>query len=218
MKKLITGLSIFLGVSISGFGQSANHDQYKETISYLQGNSIYDRGVMTFFEEMRDYGFAHSDPFMRDAQTLACIFMLIFFSLKCYEMMAGDKKLEIMPLLRPFALVILLMWWPIFCQIVAFPTDLIAAKTEALFGTQNDTNNALRLDRAAYMIEMADQLVTQPKFQPMVLRTTHHHRPLVGCCRSLPVSPLPAPVASAAPALSSPATGSRGRHHPPFQS
>tara|TARA_R100000482_G_C5112579_1_gene141331 strand:- start:322 stop:1287 length:966 start_codon:yes stop_codon:yes gene_type:complete len=96
---------------------------------------------------------------MRDAQTLACIFMLIFFSLKCYEMMAGDKKLEIMPLLRPFALVILLMWWPIFCQIIAFPTDLIAAKTEALFGTQNDTNNALRLDRAAYMIEMADQLV-----------------------------------------------------------
>jgi hypothetical protein len=159
MKRLIIGLSIFLGVSISGFAQSANHDQYKETISYLQGNSIYDRGVMTFFEEMRDYSFAHSDPFMRDAQTLACIFMLIFFSLKCYEMMAGDKKLEIMPLLRPFALVILLMWWPIFCQIIAFPTDLIAAKTEALFGTQNDTNNALRLDRAAYMIEMADQLV-----------------------------------------------------------
>lgn len=159
MKKLITGLSIFLGLSISGFAQSANHDQYKETISYLQGNSIYDRGVMTFFEEMRDYGFAHSDPFIRDAQTLACIFMLIFFSLKSYEMMAGDKKLEIMPLLRPFALVILLMWWPIFCQIIAFPTDLIAAKTEALFGTQNDINNGLRLDRAAYMIEMADQLV-----------------------------------------------------------
>ena len=61
MKKLITGLSIFLGVSISGIAQSANHDQYKETISYLQGNSIYDRGVMTFFEEMRDYGFARSD-------------------------------------------------------------------------------------------------------------------------------------------------------------
>jgi hypothetical protein len=159
MKKLITGLSIFLVLPITGFGQSVNHDEYKETISYLQGNSIYDRGVMTFFEEMRDYGFAHADPFNRDAQTLACIFMLIFFSLKCYEMMAGDKKLEIMPLLRPFGLVILLMWWPIFCQIIAFPTDLVAARTEALFGTQNDTNNALRLDRAAYMVEMADQLV-----------------------------------------------------------
>lgn len=159
MKKLFTGLSIFLGFSITGFGQSVNHDQYKETVSYLQGNSIYDQGVMTFFEEMRDYGFAHANPFIRDAQTLACIFMLIFFSLKCYEMMAGDKKLEIMPLLRPFALVILLMWWTVFCQIIAFPTDLIAAKTEALFGIQNDTNNALRLDRAAYLIELADQLV-----------------------------------------------------------
>jgi hypothetical protein len=107
MKKLITGLLLLLGFSTASSAQSVNHDEYKETISYLQGNSIYDRGVMTFFEEMRDYGFAHSDPFMKDAQTLACIFMLIFFSLKCYEMMAGDKKLEIMPLLRPFALVIL---------------------------------------------------------------------------------------------------------------
>ena len=159
MKKLLTIILMFLGFSIMGFAQSVNHDEYKETISYLQGNSIYDRGVMTFFEEMRDYGFAHSDPFIRDAQTLACIFMLIFFSLKCYEMMAGDKRLEIMPLLRPFALVILLMWWPIFCQIIAFPTDLIAAKTEALFSTQNDTNNSLRLDRAAYMVEIGDQLV-----------------------------------------------------------
>ncbi len=159
MKKLFTGLILFLGLSMTSLAQTVNHDEYKETISYLQGNSIYDRGVMTFFEEMRDYGFAHAGPFMKDAQTLACIFMLIFFSLKCYEMMAGDKKLEIMPLLRPFVLVILLMWWPIFCQIIAFPTDLIATKTEALFGTQNDTNNALRLDRAAYMVEMADQLV-----------------------------------------------------------
>jgi hypothetical protein len=159
MKRLLAGLTFFIGDTVSGFAQSVNHDEYKETISYLQGNSIYDRGVMTFFEEMRDYGFAHADPFMRDAQTLACIFMLIFFSLKCYEMMAGDKKLEIMPLLRPFALVILLMWWPVFCQIIAFPTNLVAAKTEALFGIQNDTNNALRLERAAYMVEMADQLV-----------------------------------------------------------
>jgi hypothetical protein len=159
MKRLLAGLTLFVGATASGFAQSVNHDEYKETISYLQGNSIYDRGVMTFFEEMRDYGFAHADPFMRDAQTLACIFMLIFFSLKCYEMMAGDKKLEIMPLLRPFALVILLMWWPVFCQIIAFPTNLVAAKTEALFGIQNDTNNALRLERAAYMVEMADQLV-----------------------------------------------------------
>ena len=159
MKRLLAGLTLFVGATASGFAQSVNHDEYKETISYLQGNSIYDRGVMTFFEEMRDYGFAHADPFMRDAQTLACIFMLIFFSLKCYEMMAGDKRLEIMPLLRPFALVILLMWWPVFCQIIAFPTNLVAAKTEALFGIQNDTNNALRLERAAYMVEMADQLV-----------------------------------------------------------
>lgn len=135
------------------------HDEYKEAISFLQGNGIYDRSVMQFFEGMRDYAYSHFGPFIRDAQALACIFMLIFFSMKSYEMMVGDKKMEIMPLLRPFGLLMLTMWWGIFCQVIAFPTDLISAKTEAMFSTQNDKINSLRLDRSAYMVGIADKMV-----------------------------------------------------------
>lgn len=134
-------------------------DEYKEAISFLQGNGVYDRGIMRFFEGMRDYAYSHFGPFIHDAQALACVFMLIFFSIKAYEMMVGDKKMEIMPLLRPFGLLMLTMWWGVFCRIIAFPTDLISAKTEAMFSTQNDRINALRLDRAVYIIEVADKMV-----------------------------------------------------------
>ncbi|NHE56439.1 plasmid transfer protein [Cyclobacterium plantarum] len=134
-------------------------DEYKEAISFLQGNGVYDRGIMRFFEGMRDYAYSHFGPFIQDAQALACVFMLIFFSIKAYEMMVGDKKMEIMPLLRPFGLLMLTMWWGVFCRIIAFPTDLISGKTEAMFSTQNDRINALRLDRAVYIIEVADKMV-----------------------------------------------------------
>ena len=73
--------------------------------------------------------------------------------------MVGDKKMEIMPLLRPFGLLMLTMWWGMFCRIIAFPTDLISAKTEAMFSTQNERINALRLDRAVYIIQVADKMV-----------------------------------------------------------
>lgn len=160
MKKLNITLLIWMAtVSVTHAQGILPHDEYKEAISFLQGNGIYDRAVMRFFEGMRDYSFSHFGPFIRDAQALACIFMLIFFSMKSYEMMVGDKKMEIMPLLRPFGLLMLTMWWGIFCQIIAFPTDIIAAKTEAMFSTQNDKINSLRLDRAVYLVGVADKMV-----------------------------------------------------------
>src|SRR5690554_5015225 len=160
MKKL--NITLLIGVATMSVSHAQGilpHDEYKEAISFLQGNGIYDRAVMRFFEGMRDYSFSHFGPFIRDAQALACIFMLIFFSMKSYEMMVGDKKMEIMPLLRPFGLLMLTMWWGVFCKVLAFPTDLISAKTEAMFSAQNDKINALRLDRAVYLIEIADKMV-----------------------------------------------------------
>lgn len=160
MKKLkITLLILLATISVTHAQGILPHDEYKEAISFLQGNGIYDRAVMSFFEGMRDYGFSHFGPFIRDAQALACIFMLIFFSMKSYEMMVGDKKMEIMPLLRPFGLLMLTMWWGIFCQIIAFPTDIISAKTEAMFSAQNDKLNSLRLDRSVYLVGVADKMV-----------------------------------------------------------
>lgn len=134
-------------------------DEYKEAVSFIQGNGVYDRAVMQFFEGMRDYGYSHFGVFIRDAQALACIFMLIFFSIKSYEMMAGDKRMEIMPLLRPFGLIMVTMWWGFFCKMLAVPTDIISSKTEALFSAQNDKINALRLDRAVYLVQISDRLV-----------------------------------------------------------
>jgi len=135
-------------------------DKYKDAVSFLQGDGIYERPVMTFFEGMRDYAFGNFAAFIYDAQGLACIFMLIFFSIKSYEMMSGDKQLEIMPLLRPFGLMMVIMWWGVFCRVVAYPTDLVAVKAEGMFGEQQEEINAMRLERAGLMIQVADQLLT----------------------------------------------------------
>src|SRR5690606_4555244 len=136
---LISGILLFFLWPESAKAQGGlPADEYKEAVSFIQGNGVYDRAVMQFFEGMRDYGYSHIGVFIRDAQALACIFMLIFFSIKSYEMMAGDKRMEIMPLLRPFGLIMVTMWWGFFCKMLAVPTDIIFSKTEALFSAQND--------------------------------------------------------------------------------
>src|SRR3546814_694342 len=81
-------------------------DSFKETFNFLQGNGVYEEGMMHFLKQMKNTIWTHYDAFIADAQALCAIFMLVFFAIKTYEMMAGDKQLEVMPLLRPFGLVI----------------------------------------------------------------------------------------------------------------
>lgn len=74
-------------------------------------------------------------------------------------MMAGDKQLEIMPLLRPFGLAMVILWWPTFTRVIAYPTDIIASKTEAMFdGSQTEVND-LRVQRAKLMVDLSDQFL-----------------------------------------------------------
>lgn len=134
-------------------------DQYKEAVSFMQGNDVYESSVMKFFTRMRDYAYGNWAPFIYDAQGLACIFMLIFFSIKSYEMMSGDKNLEVMPLLRPFALMMVIMWWGVFVQVIAYPTVLVANKTQAMFEGQITIVNNMRYERAGLMIQVGDELL-----------------------------------------------------------
>lgn len=135
-------------------------DSFKDTFNFLQGNGVYEEGVMHFLKGMKNTVWEHFDTFITDAQALAAIFMLIFFAIKSYEMMAGDKKMEIMPLLRPFGLVIVIIWWGTFTRVLAYPTDIVAAKTESLFDSGQIEVNNLRLQRAKLMVDVADQLTT----------------------------------------------------------
>ncbi|MBE8714843.1 plasmid transfer protein [Sphingobacterium hungaricum] len=133
---------------------------FKDTFNFLQGNGVYDDNMMHFLRGMKNTIWTHYDAFIADAQALSAIFMLVFFATKIYEMMAGDKQLEVMPLLRPFGLVMVILWWNTFTKVVAYPTDLVSLKTEVMFNESQTEVNNLRMQRAKLMVDIADQLLT----------------------------------------------------------
>jgi len=142
----------------AGFFVQAVPDSFKDTFNFLQGNGVYEEGMMHFLHEMKSTVWTHYDAFIADAQALAAIFMLIFFAIKSYEMISGDKQLEIMPLLRPFGLTMVILWWSIFTRVLAYPTDVVEQKTSAMFDGSQAEINDLRLQRAKLMVEVSDQL------------------------------------------------------------
>jgi len=153
--KFILVLLMIIGCTVSAVAQQPDN---KGAFEFLQGNGVYEEGMMVFLKGLRESIWTHFDLFITDAKALAAIFMIIFFAIKSYDMISGDKKLEIMPLLRPFGLVMVIMWWGGFTKMIAFPTDLVAVKTEEMFASEQTNVNALRLIRADYMQKVANAL------------------------------------------------------------
>lgn len=155
MKKiLLLMMAMVLATGLS-YGQA---DDYRRSFEFLQGNGVYEEGMMVILKGLRDSIWTHFDMFITDAKALAAIFMIIFFAIKSYEMISGDKKLEVMPLLRPFGLTMVILWWGVFVKMVAFPTEMIAVKTETMFNSEQAEVNTLRIIRADYMQKVANSL------------------------------------------------------------
>lgn len=160
MKKKIT-LIVLLSLGVTAvFAQTAGNPDNGKTLQFLQGDGVYETGVMTFLKGLKLSIWSHFDLFITDAKALSSIFMIIFFAIKSYEMMVGDKKMEIMPLLRPFGLAMVILWWGIFVKVIAFPTDLVTVRTEEMFNSEQNIVNDLRLKRSELVLAVANSLYT----------------------------------------------------------
>ena len=160
MKKRIISFLLILLTGMWAMGQPADTTNAKTTLQFLQGDGIYETGTMAFLRGLKDSVWTHFDLFITDAKVLAAIFMIIFFAVRSYEMMTGDKRMEVMPLLRPFGLAMIILWWGVFVKMVAFPTDLVAGQTEQMFESEQSTVDNLRLVRANLMLAVANSLYT----------------------------------------------------------
>jgi len=159
-KKTIFLMSAMLLLSFSVFAQSTDNSSGQQTLEFLQGDGVYENGMMTFLGGLKESIWNHFGLFIGDAQALAAIFMIIYFAIKSYEMMVGDKRLEVMPLLRPFGLAMIIIWWGAFVKMVAFPTDLVQNQTDQMFNSEQSTVNALRVQRSTLMLAVANSLIT----------------------------------------------------------
>ena len=91
-------------------------------------NELIDKFLFELFDGLRDKTTVLFGEFIADAQALAAIFMLLYFGVESFKMMSGDKKLEIIPLLRPFALGLVLMFWIPFINLISYPGVINSTK------------------------------------------------------------------------------------------
>lgn len=99
-------------------------------------NELIDKFLLELFEGINDKLTVLMGEFITDSQALAAAFMLMYFGLESFKMMSGDKKLEIIPLLRPFAFGLILMLWNPFIETISYPGEVLTATSKSMFKTR----------------------------------------------------------------------------------
>lgn len=149
---------LILLIPCISFAQEVSED-HKKAVDWAQGGNIFEDWFMKeFLGEWKAKMFAEYDTFIGMAQALGASFAIIFFAIKSYEMMTGDKRLEILPLLRPFMLCMIIVNWQTFVEVVSFPTNLIAQITSQQQHQQQQRVNNLRFQRAEYQYKLVNAL------------------------------------------------------------
>lgn len=92
------------------------------------------------------------------ARTIAGILTLIYFGSEAYKIMVGDKNFEIMPLLRPFGILLLIMFWGSFLSGLDAPLNAIHNSGKQMFTNQMTRIDALNKARTAVQDSIMDNI------------------------------------------------------------
>ncbi|UZR99617.1 plasmid transfer protein [Chondrinema litorale] len=97
--------------------------------------------------------------FAAEVQGLCAIFMFLHFGVKSYGMMVGDQRLQVLPLLRPFAIAMVVIFWGQFVSIINEVTGIITNTSKVVFEMKVSTIDALQLERMELIDDIATKLI-----------------------------------------------------------
>ena len=154
VKRLIL-LIILSFICFDGVGQDGTNPSFKpqmrgQDISKF-GQFLTSDGPLAPLEKQMEN---LDDILLADAKILCGLFCLCFFAFRSYRIMAGEEKLQILPLMRPFFLTLVITQWHNVGDLIQLPAKEI--EQSVWVRVQKVTNEAL-----AVTIKMTDTLATK---------------------------------------------------------
>jgi hypothetical protein len=120
---------------------------------------IIDQHLLDLFDGLFAAITDHLSIFLSDAQALTAIFMLLYFGIKAYGMIVADEPLQIMPLLRPFGLSMVIIFWAQFVALINYPAQYISDKSKGMFQDRIAMVDAISQERMLLIDQVAKRLI-----------------------------------------------------------
>lgn len=108
---------------------------------YEAGKDLIDSFMVTLIISLKAEMFTLTNIFVSEAKIILGIMMLFYLSVKAFQLMTGDAKLTLIPLLRPFIFFIIVVSWTQFLVVMDAPLKLFENKAQATFNHKRNLTN-----------------------------------------------------------------------------
>lgn len=155
--------------SLSAFAQGAGvnetnraDDYYAKAIDFMQGEGVletwFTEGFMPLYDNFMkaEYG-----SYILFGQAIACVGAMLYLGYIGWGMISGDREWEILPMLKPFAIGMVIMNWTLFVDIVKAPLVTLQEAAHADFNESQQELSALRVIRFKKQQQVVDRLIEE---------------------------------------------------------
>lgn len=120
--------------------------QNPDSADAVNMGGLIDNFILRILRALETEVSSATELFVQDAQVLCGILMLFYFVLKAYQLMTGDAKIDLIPLLRPFLFFMIVTGWGAFITVMNAPLRIVESRAANTFtDTRQETNDLFRL-------------------------------------------------------------------------
>lgn len=157
LTKSIIPLMLFLLPNISFAQAVQNDDYYQKSVDFMQGKGVLEEWFTDSFLPLYDsFMLAEYGSLILFGQAIAGVAALLYMGNIGWTMLSGDREWEVMPMLKPFAIGLVLMNWLLFVNVIKTPIKSLTAYAEDSFHEANQELSVLKMQRYKKQTQVID--------------------------------------------------------------
>ncbi len=131
---------------------------------YEAGKDLIDNFMITIIQQLKTQMLSVTGIFESEAKIILGIMMLFYLSVKAFQLMTGDAKLTLIPLVRPFIFFIIVTTWSGFMTVLDEPLKLFESKAKNVYESKRDITNEEFAEYKTKRIQLAKKIFTAAQF------------------------------------------------------
>lgn len=148
-------LTIFLPVI--GFGQTDG--DYSNLLQFLKGDGAFEKWFMEVFTKLDTSIQDSAQGSALVGRAIGGLGALMYLGYMGWQMAAGDREWEIVPMLKPILIGFTLVYWTGFVNLIQAPFEAIAEPGIAIFSDIESEVNDLRVQRFKKQQQLLDAVI-----------------------------------------------------------
>ena len=159
MNKKITLTLCLLAIVLPILGFAQTDGDYRNLLQFLKGDGAFEKWFMEVFTKLDTSVQDSAQASALVGRAIGGLGALMYLGYMGWQMAAGDREWEIVPMLKPVLIGFTLVYWTGFVNLIQAPFEAIAEPGIAIFSDIESEVNDLRVQRFKKQQQLLDAVI-----------------------------------------------------------